>query len=60
MKPNEDDDDDGTQNNSKLDMLTDELMKVKVQKREIDEIANGKKPEIYHEFIKDIFSKTVK
>lgn len=37
--------------------LLDELFKVKVQKREIKEAANGSKPEIYHEFVKNVCSK---
>jgi hypothetical protein len=41
------------------DKLIDELFKVKTQKKEIIETANGVKTEIYHDFIKDICSKTV-
>jgi len=37
--------------------LLDELFKVKVQQREIKEAANGSKPEIYHEFVKNVCSK---
>jgi len=37
--------------------LLEELFKVKVQKREIKEAANGSKPEIYHEFVKNVCSK---
>ena len=36
-----------------------ETFKVNAQKREIKEVANGQKPEIYYEFIKDVCSKTV-
>ncbi len=39
--------------------LLEELFKVKVQKREIKEAANGCKPEIYHEFVKNVCSKVV-
>jgi hypothetical protein len=45
---------------SKLEMITDELFKVKDQKKEIDEIAKGNKPEIYHNFLKDVCSKSIK
>ncbi len=41
-----------------LELITEELMKIKTQKREVDEIAKGNKNEIYYEFIKDICSKT--
>ena len=41
------------------DGLIDEVFKAKAQKREISDAANGKKPDIYHEFVKDICSKTV-
>ena len=44
----------------KLDILFDELCKIKNQKREVDEIVNGNKNNVYYEFIKDICSKTVK
>ena len=36
-----------------------EAFKASAQKREIKEVANGQKPEIYYEFIKDVCSKTV-
>ena len=39
--------------------LLEELFKVNVQKREIKEAANGSKPEIYHEFVKNVCSKVV-
>ncbi len=39
--------------------LLEELFKVKVQKREIKEAANGCKPEIYHEFVKNVCSKVI-
>ena len=41
------------------DALIEEVFKAKAQKREISEAANGKKPDIYHDFVKDICSKTV-
>ena len=41
------------------DTLIEEVFKAKAQKREISEAANGKKPDIYHDFVKDICSKTV-
>ena len=41
------------------DKLIDELFKVKSQKREITEAANGVKTEIFHDFVKDICSKTL-
>jgi hypothetical protein len=41
------------------DKLIDELFKVKSQKKEITEAANGVKTEIFHDFVKDICSKTV-
>jgi hypothetical protein len=41
-----------------LELVTEELMKIRNQKREVDEIAKGNKNEIYYEFIKDICSKT--
>jgi hypothetical protein len=41
------------------DMILAEAFKANAQKREIKEVANGQKPEIYYEFIKDICSKTV-
>lgn len=41
-----------------LELITEQLMKIKTQKREVDEIAKGNKNEIYYEFIKDICSKT--
>jgi hypothetical protein len=40
-------------------IILSETFKVNVQKREIKEVANGQKPEIYYEFIKDVCSKTV-
>jgi hypothetical protein len=43
----------------KLEMITDELFKVKDQKKEIDEIVRGNKPEIYHNFLKDVCSKSI-
>lgn len=45
---------------TKFSLLTDELFKVKNQKKDIIEIVNGNKNEIYHEFVKDVCSKTVK
>lgn len=42
------------------DSLLEELFKVKIQKREIIEAASGSKPEIYHEFIKNVCSKVIK
>ena len=36
-----------------------ETFKATSQKREIKEVANGQKPEIYYDFIKDVCSKTV-
>jgi transposase len=33
-----------------------ETFKVNAQKREIKEVANGQKPEIYYEFIKDVYN----
>jgi hypothetical protein len=33
-------------------------MKIRNQKRDVDDIAKGNKNEIYYEFIKDICSKT--
>ena len=41
------------------DALIEEVFKAKAQKREISEAANGKKPDIYHDFVKDICSKTM-
>ena len=43
----------------KGNIILTETFKVNSQKREIKEVANGQKPEIYYEFIKDICSKTV-
>jgi hypothetical protein len=40
-------------------IILSETFKVNAQKREIKEVANGQKPEIYYEFIKDVCSKTV-
>jgi hypothetical protein len=42
------------------DSLLEELFKVKIQKREIIEAASCSKPEIYHEFIKNVCSKVIK
>jgi len=41
------------------DIILAQTFKVNSQKREIKEVANGQKPEIYYEFIKDVCSKTV-
>ena len=41
-----------------LELITEELMKIRNQKRDVDDIAKGNKNEIYYEFIKDICSKT--
>jgi len=38
----------------KLNMITNELVKIKKQKREVSEIANGSKNNSYAEFVKDI------
>jgi chaperonin cofactor prefoldin len=43
-----------------LEMIFNELFKIKTQKREITEIANGTKNNIYNEFIKDVCTKTVR
>ena len=40
-------------------IILSETFKVNAQKREIKEVANGQKPEIYYEFIKDVCSKSV-
>jgi hypothetical protein len=42
----------------KLEIIFNELFKIKTQKREITEVANGNKNNIYNEFVKDICSKT--
>ena len=42
-----------------LEMITEELLKIKNQKREVDEIAVGNKNDIYYDFVKDVCSKTV-
>jgi hypothetical protein len=38
--------------------LMDEMMRVKNLKHGIDEIKNGKKPDLLHDFVKDVCSKT--
>jgi uncharacterized protein (DUF1697 family) len=40
-------------------IILEEAFKANAQKREIKEVANGQKPEIYYEFVKDVCSKTV-
>jgi hypothetical protein len=58
--PNNDMNDEETKEfNYTGDMILAEAFKANAQKREIKEVANGQKPEIYYEFIKDICSKTV-
>jgi hypothetical protein len=58
--PNNEMNDDETKDfDIRSDALIEEVFKAKAQKREISEAANGKKPDIYHEFVKDICSKTV-
>ena len=61
MEPNNDmDDDESEEYGNRMDIITDDLFRVSSQRREIDEIANGNKNEIYYRFIKDICSKTFK
>jgi hypothetical protein len=60
MEPNNEMDEGESEEFSiKFNSITDELFKVKNQRKEINEIANGKKTDIIHDFIKDVCSKTV-
>jgi hypothetical protein len=60
MEPNNEMDEGESEEFSiKFNSITDELFKVKNQRKEINEIANGKKTDILHDFIKDVCSKTV-
>jgi len=60
MEPNNEMDEEESEEFSvKFNSITDELFKVKNQRKEINEIANGKKTDILHDFVKDICSKTI-
>ena len=45
---------------NRMNILTDELYKIKDQKKEFNEIVKGNKNEIYQRYIKDVCSKTLK
>ena len=61
MEPNYDMDDEESEDyGNRMNIVTDDLFKIKDQKKEIEEIANGNKNEIYYRFIKDVCSKTLK
>jgi hypothetical protein len=60
MEPNNEmDDEESKEFSIKFNSITDELFKIKNQRKEINEIANGKKTEIYYDFIKDVCGKIV-
>jgi len=61
MEPNNDmDEDESLEYCNQLSMITNELFKLKGQKKEIVEISNGNKNDTYFEFTKNICAKTLK
>jgi hypothetical protein len=59
--PNNDmNEDESEEYETKLDFLTHELLKVKQQRKNINEIAKGDKNDIYYDFIRGICLKTIK
>ena len=61
MGPDTDmDEDEGDEYEAKLELLTNQLLEVKKQRKNITEIAKGDKNETYYDFMKDICLKTVK
>jgi hypothetical protein len=61
MGPDDDMDEyEGDEYEAKLELLTNQLLEVKKQRKNITEIAKGDKNETYYDFMKDICLKTVK
>jgi hypothetical protein len=52
--------DEGDDYEAKLELLTNQLLEVKKQRKNITEIAKGDKNETYYDFMKDICLKTIK
>lgn len=60
MEPNNEmNDEESFQYANKLEMITNELFRIKNQNKNIKDIANGNKNDIYYKLVKDICMKTV-
>ncbi len=60
MEPNNEmNDEESLQYTNKLEMITNELFRIKNQNKNIKDIANGNKNDIYYKLVKDICMKTM-